>query len=86
MSKFYLKVDFIKVGSWSIIVISCLISFKGRVVILCPSMSTSPLAISVILSKVLIIVVFPAPVRPTIPIFYPGLIVQVKSLITLGKS
>lgn len=86
MSKFYLKVDLIKVGSWSIMVMPCLISLRGKLVMFWPSISTSPLDISVTLSRVLIIVVFPAPVRPTIPIFSPGFIVQLSSLMTLGKS
>jgi hypothetical protein len=86
ISKFYWKVDLIKVGSWSIIVISFLISLRGRDLMLLPSISTSPLSISVTLSKVLMIVVFPAPVRPTIPIFYPWLMLQVNPLSTRGKS
>lgn len=50
------------------------------------SMIISPLDIYVMPSKVLIIVVFPAPVRPTIPIFSPGSILQVTAFSTSGRS
>lgn len=86
ISRFSRKVDFIKVGSWSIIVISFLRSLSGNYPILLPSTKISPPTISVTLNRVLIIVVLPAPVRPTIPTFYPFFIVQFKLFKTIGRS
>ena len=51
-----------------------------------PSTSILPLEISVTPRRVLMMVVFPAPVLPTIPIFYPDFISQSIFLITSGKS
>ena len=76
----------IKVGSWSIMVIDSLRSLIGMSSTDFPSMNIFPDDIYVIPSSVLMIVVLPAPVLPTIPIFYPGLIPQVNPLITLGRS
>jgi len=85
-SKFYLNVDLIRVGSWSIIVIEFLISFNGYDKIDCPSMRMSPWEISVMRNRLLIIVVLPAPVRPTMPTFSPGEILQDTPIRTLGRS
>jgi len=51
-------------------------SFRGYSSKETSSIFNVPLEMSVILRRVLIIVVFPAPVLPTIPIFYPGTIWQ----------
>jgi len=72
ISRFSLNVDLISVGSWSIMVILCLrslrlYSFKFR-----PSILTFPEETYVIFRSVLMIVDLPAPVRPTMPTFYPG--------------
>ena len=49
------------------------------------SIRIDPWEIEVILSKVFMIEVLPAPVRPTIPIFYPALILQLNRFRTLGS-
>jgi hypothetical protein len=85
-SRFYLKVDLIRVGSWSIMVIDCLRPFKGKFSNEMPSIYIFPAEISVMPRSVLMIVVFPAPVRPTMPIFYPALMLHFIPLITVGKS
>jgi len=85
-SRFSRKVALMRVGSWSIMVTDCLNPFRGSSSIDCPSIKILPADISVTPKRVLIIVVFPAPVLPTIPIFSPLLILQVIPLMTSGRS
>lgn len=86
MSKFSLKVDLMRVGSWSIIVIEYLRDLRDMSKIGEESIRIVPDEIYVIPSKVLMMVVFPAPVLPTIPIFSPGLMLQLIPLRTSGRS
>lgn len=55
-------------------VILVLNAFKGISTILWPSILICPWDGSIVLNKVCMTVDFPAPVLPTMPIFYPGLI------------
>ena len=66
------------------IVILFLNSFIGTVEISSPSMQILPLIISTILLNERQIVLFPAPVRPTIPIFSPGFTSKVNPLKTVS--
>lgn len=84
-SRLSLNDPFIKVGSCSIIVIQDRRSFKGYYLISFWSIKILPSAASKILSKQLIRVDFPAPVRPTIPTFSPCLMLRVIPLITSGS-
>ena len=74
------------VGYWSIIVIEDLKFLREISSIGLPSMRILPLDIYVTPSRVLIIVVFPAPVRPTMPTFSPDSILQFIPLMTSGRS
>jgi hypothetical protein len=59
------------VGSWGITVILCLNSDNGIDWISIPSINIDPSKISTILDIARQIVLFPAPVLPTMPIFSP---------------
>ena len=85
-SKFSLKVEFMRTGYWSITVI-----YFRRFLIDIPLMFFLSIHIDppdnyvihiIVLSKV----VLPEPVRPTIPIFSPGLILQLTPFKTFGRS
>jgi hypothetical protein len=71
-SKLNLSVPVNIVGSYGITVILALNSFKSKSLILTPSTNILPSTISTILLNDKQIVLFPAPVLPTTPIFSPG--------------
>lgn len=83
-SKLNLRVPLNKVGSWGITVIFYLKSLRFRVLISTPSISIVPFSNSMILERVSAIVDFPAPVRPHIPIFWPGSMSKVRSFNTIA--
>ena len=60
-----------KVGSCGMMVIFYLSFSSGISLIFTPSISIFPDSISIILVRAKLIVLLPAPVRPTTPIFYP---------------
>ena len=71
-SKLNLKDPLKIVGSYGMTVIFCLNSLNFNLLISMPSISIVPYSSSRILDSVNAIVDFPAPVRPTMPIFYFG--------------
>ena len=83
-SRLNLRVPVKSVGSWGIRVILLLIRLSGSVAISTPSMSICPLSTSMILLMARLIVLFPAPVRPTTPIFSPGRTSKLRSLRTVS--
>jgi len=60
-----------KVGSYGIIVTFYLSCFNEKSLIAYPSIIIAPFSISMILVRAKLIVLLPAPVLPTIPIFCP---------------
>lgn len=75
-SRLNLKVPENRVGSYGITVIESLNCSKGIFEILTPSIIIFPLSIYTIRVILLIKVLFPAPVLPTMPIFSPLLILK----------
>ena len=61
-------------------------SSRGIFAISIPSIKILPLKISTIRLKAKLIVLFPAPVLPTTPIFSPALVLNVKPLKTVSVS
>jgi len=79
-----LKLQLNRVGSWGMTVILDLNSFKGTLAMSRPSILMEPDKSSTILLRVKPIDVFPAPVLPTIPIFYPDWMSNDKFLRTVS--
>jgi hypothetical protein len=67
-------------------VILSLSSSRGTFAMSIPSINILPLKISTIRLKAKLIVLFPAPVLPTIPIFSPAFVVKVKPFNTVSVS
>jgi hypothetical protein len=84
-SRFCRKVELISTGYWSITVISLRRFFKGISPTRLPSIVSSPSVSSVMPISVFSIVLLPDPVRPTMPIFSPLLILQLMFLRTRGR-
>ena len=79
-----LRVPVNRVGSWGITVMHERRYAKSTDRIFTPSMKIWPSSISTILPIARQIVLFPAPVRPTTPIFSPGYISKDKLLSTIS--
>lgn len=79
-----LKVPVNRVGSWGIIVIFSLSCSKEWSAMLFPSMRILPSSISTILVNARLIVLLPAPVLPTIPIFCPPLMLRLRPFKTFS--
>lgn len=73
-----------RVGSWGMIVIASLTCYKLILPISTPSISILPPQSSIILVKARVMVLLPAPVLPTTPIFSPPLISIESSLRTFS--
>ena len=71
-----------KVGSWGMMVTFSLSVFNAISEIFKPSIHIDPDSISTILLRLRLIVLFPAPVLPTIPIFFPPSISKVRPFST----
>jgi hypothetical protein len=85
-SRLYLKVPVKRVGSWGMIVIRLLRSSKGTFEMSYPSRKIDPLYSSTILVIAKAIVLLPAPVLPTIPIFSPPLTLKFRPFKTISVS
>ena len=83
-SKLNRRVPVNMVASWGITVMRFLTSLIGSLEMSTPSISIEPEKSSIILLKDKQIVLLPAPVRPTTPIFSPDLTSNVRSLSTFS--
>lgn len=84
-SRFSRKVPSIMTGYWEMRVMLDLKSLSGMSIVFFPSIKMAPSVGSTILKIDEVIVDFPAPVLPTIPIFSPALTLKVRLFKTLGK-